>query len=488
MELNDPRLFRELAYIDGQWMAGDQGRDLAVDDPATGEILGHVALLEREQVSHAVTAAERAFPAWRALGVNRRAEILSAWCRLLHEHKRDLANIMTLEQGKPLSDARGEVEYGASFLHWFAEEGKRAYGATIPSHLEDSMLGTIKEPVGISAMFTPWNFPLAMITRKAGAALAAGCPVVVKPAGETPFSALALAELAERAGVPGGVFNVVMGEPEVVSEVLCTDARVRSVSFTGSTRVGKLLLEQSASSVKRVALELGGNAPFIVGPDMDPDEAAAAALAAKFQTAGQDCLAANRIFVHSSLYERFIECFAARMKKLNVGNGVMDVDIGPLIHARAVDTARALVDDGVAKGARLIAGDQSMAPGTNFFMPTLLADITTDMRVFREETFSPVAAVCAFDDDDEVISRANDTEYGLAAYVYTHDIRRIYKYLRGLEYGMVSVNTLKMTGAPVPFGGVKQSGLGREGGHLGLDEYLDTKYFCMGGVPSVSGS
>ncbi|WP_106478898.1 NAD-dependent succinate-semialdehyde dehydrogenase [Phytohalomonas tamaricis] len=488
MKLNDPRLFRQLAYIDGKWTHSESGDDQAVFDPASGETLGHVPLLAAHQITHAVDVAQRAFALWRQLNVEARAARLHKWFDLLQEHREDLAHIMTLEQGKPLKDARGEVDYGASFIQWFAEEGRRAYGETIPSHIPNAALGTLKEPIGVAAMVTPWNFPLAMITRKAAAALAAGCTVVVKPANETPFSALALAELAERAGIPAGVFNVITGEPERVSELLCGDDRVKSVSFTGSTRVGRLLLRQSADSVKRVALELGGNAPFIVCEDMDPDEAAKAAIDAKFQTAGQDCLAANRIFVHRSLYDRFLDCFAERMKNLKVGNGMMDVDIGPLIHGRAVEMANAMVDDALSKGARLIAGDQRMAPGTNFFMPTLLADITSEMRVFREETFSPVAAVCAFDDYDAVIEAANDTEYGLAAYVYTYDVRRIWKLLRGLEYGMVSVNSVKMTGPPIPFGGVKQSGLGREGARQGLEEYLETKYYCLGNMPTLSGS
>ncbi|REC94141.1 succinate semialdehyde dehydrogenase [Kushneria indalinina DSM 14324] len=488
MQLNDPRLFRQLAYIDGQWTAGASNHDEAVLDPANGETLGFCALLDAEQITHAVTAAERAFAGWRALSVDERGRHLHRWYQLLHEHREDLAYLMTLEQGKPLSDARGEVDYGASFIQWFAEEARRAYGVTIPSHIPNAMLGTLKEPVGVSVMLTPWNFPLAMITRKAGAALAAGCPVIVKPANETPFTALALAELAERAGIPPGVFNVVTGEPATVSEVLCTDDRVRSVSFTGSTRVGKLLIRQSAGTVKRMSLELGGNAPFIVCEDVDVDEAARDAVAAKFQTAGQDCLAANRIFVHRRIYDRFLERFAVHMKALKVGSGMMAVDIGPLIHRRAVKAAHAIVEDAVNQGARLVAGNQSMAPGANFFMPTLLADITPGMRVFREETFSPVAGVCAFDDDEAVVAAANDTEYGLAAYVYSNDVKRIWKMMRGLEYGMVSVNTLKMTGAPIPFGGVKQSGLGREGGAQGLEEYLDTKYFCLGNMPGPSGS
>ncbi|HET8791814.1 MAG TPA: aldehyde dehydrogenase family protein, partial [Modicisalibacter sp.] len=336
---------------------------------------------------------------------------------------------------------------------------------------------------------TPWNFPLAMITRKAAAALAAGCPVVVKPASETPFSALALAELAERAGIPAGVFNVVLGDAAMISEVLCSEDRVKALSFTGSTPVGRLLLAQCANTIKRVSLELGGNAPFIVGPDVDPKEAALAAVAAKFQTAGQDCLAANRILVHEDVHDAFVEHFAERMKALKVGNGlVSEIDLGPLIHNRAVEKAAGIVDDALSKGATLVHGDQSMAPGPNFFMPTLVTGVTGQMKIWREENFAPVAGITKFSSDDEAIELANDTEYGLAAYVFTHDIRRIWKMLRALQNGMVSVNTVKMTGPPIPFGGVKQSGLGREGGTSGIDEYLDTKYYCLGGLGSVSGS
>lgn len=487
--LDDPRLFRQHAYINGKWTHGDGGREEAVFDPATGEAIGHIPWLEAEQIRAAVDAAEIAFVHWRALRADERAERLLAWHDLLQAHREDLARIMTMEQGKPLADARGEVEYGASFVRWFAEEGKRTFGETMPSHIPNAALGTLKEPVGIAALITPWNFPLAMITRKAAAALAAGCSVVVKPAGETPFSALALAELAERAGIPAGVFNVVLGDPVEVSQLLCAEERIKALSFTGSTRVGRLLLEQSASTVKRVSLELGGNAPFIVGPDMDPKEAALAAVAAKFQTAGQDCLAANRILVHESIHDAFVEHFAERMAVLSVGNGMAsEVDLGPLIHRQAVEKAAAIVDDAVARGATLVAGDQAQAPGENYFMPTLLTGVTPEMKVWREENFAPVAGVTAYRDDEEVIALANDTEYGLAAYVYTHDIRRIWKLLRALEYGMVSVNSVKMTGPPVPFGGVKQSGLGREGGKSGIDEYLATKYYCLGALESVSGS
>ncbi|SHF22747.1 succinate semialdehyde dehydrogenase [Modicisalibacter ilicicola DSM 19980] len=489
MKLEDPRLLRQYAYIDGKWTHGDAGRETAVIDPATGETLGHIPLLETEQIRGAVEAADNAFVHWRALRVDERCERLLAWYDLIQANREDLATIMTHEQGKPLPDARGEVEYGASFVRWFAEESKRTFGQTIPSHIPNAALGTLKEPIGVAALITPWNFPLAMITRKAAAAMAAGCSVVVKPAGETPFSALALAELAERAGIPAGVFNVVLGEAAEVSEVLCKDERVKVLSFTGSTPVGRLLLEQSASTVKRVSLELGGNAPFIVGPDVDPKEAALAAVAAKFQTAGQDCLAANRILVHEDVHDAFVDHFAERMKALKVGNGLMsEIDIGPLIHHRAVEKATSIVDDALSKGATLVHGDQSMAPGENFFMPTLLTDVTGDMQVWREENFSPVAGITRFASDDEAIELANDTEYGLAAYVFTHDIRRIWKMLRALGNGMVAINTVKMTGPPVPFGGVKQSGLGREGGTAGIEEYLETKYYCLGGLGSVSGS
>ncbi|HAO01828.1 MAG TPA: NAD-dependent succinate-semialdehyde dehydrogenase, partial [Halomonas sp.] len=463
--LEDPRLFRQYAYVNGKWTHGEGGREEAVYDPATNEAIGHIPLLEAEQITAAVDAAEAAFVHWRALRADERCERLLAWYDLIQANREDLATIMTLEQGKPLPDARGEVEYGASFVRWFAEEGKRTYGETIPSHIPNASLGTIKEPVGIAAMITPWNFPLAMITRKAAAALAAGCPVIVKPANETPFSALALAELAERAGIPEGIFNVVLGEPAEVSKILCSEPRIRALSFTGSTRVGRLLIEQSANTVKRLSLELGGNAPFIVGPDMDPKEAAYAAVAAKFQTAGQDCLAANRILVHESIHDEFVAQFTERMAALTVGNGLHgEVDLGPLIHRQAVEKAAAIVDDAISQGATMIAGDQSQAPGDNFFMPVLLTGVTPQMKVWREENFAPVAGITAYSSDDEVIEMANDTEYGLAAYIYTHDIRRIWKLMRALEYGMVSVNSVKMTGPPVPFGGVKQSGLGREGG------------------------
>ncbi|WP_311944177.1 NAD-dependent succinate-semialdehyde dehydrogenase [Halomonas piscis] len=487
--LQDPRLIRQYAYLNGKWTHGEGGREEPVTDPATGEVLGHIPVLEEAQITAAVDAADAAFAGWRALRANERSEILEAWYALLQENSEDLATIMTLEQGKAIGDSRGEVQYGASFIRWFAEEGKRTYGDTIPSHMPNAALGSLKEPVGIAALITPWNFPLAMITRKAAAALAAGCPVVIKPSNETPFTALALAELGERAGIPAGVLNVVLGEPSTVSKVLCAEPRVRALSFTGSTRVGELLMEQSASTVKRLSMELGGNAPFIVGPDMDPKEAAEAAVAAKFQTSGQDCLAANRILVHESIHEAFVEAFKESMSALKVGNGLEDgVDLGPLIHGKAVEKAQSIVDDAVDKGATLHESTQTPVAGDNFFMPVLLTGITRGMKVWDEESFSPVAGILPYSTDEEAIELANDTEYGLASYLYTHDVRRIWKIMRGLEFGLVSVNSVKMTGAPVPFGGVKESGLGREGGPTGIEEYLETKFFCLGGMESASGS
>ncbi|MCW8907845.1 MAG: NAD-dependent succinate-semialdehyde dehydrogenase [Sedimenticola sp.] len=484
--LDDPRLVRELAYVNGRWINGD--RDFAVIDPASNEVIGHCTELRQEQVETAIDAAAAAFPAWRDRLADERAESLMRWYELLLENREDLARLMVLEQGKTMQDARGEISYGASFVRWFAEEARRAYGETIPSHIPGARLMTVREPIGVAALITPWNFPNAMITRKAAAALAIGCSVVVKPASETPFSALALAELAERAGLPRGVFNVVTGEGPKVAAVLCRSDKVRALSFTGSTRVGRLLLEQSAGTVKRCSMELGGNAPFIVLPDMEVEAAAAAAVDAKFQTSGQDCLAANRIFVPREQYEPFLKVFQRRIEQLRVGSGMQEgVDIGPLIFPRAVQKARELVDDALAKGARLLTGDQSRAPGANYFMPTLLADVTPEMQVYREENFCPVAGVLAYDSLEQVIDMANDTEYGLAAYVYGNDMRDVWRLLNGLAFGMVAVNSVKMTGHPIPFGGIKQSGLGREGSRHGFDEYSEIKYYCLGSVNPVTG-
>ncbi|WP_154124817.1 NAD-dependent succinate-semialdehyde dehydrogenase [Grimontia hollisae] len=484
--LDDARLFRQLAYINGKWVAGKQ--DIAVTNPANDDVIGYVTSLTETQIGNAIYAADRAFTTWRALSAEHRAMKLMAWHHLLLENKEDLARLMVLEQGKTLEEARGEIGYGASFIGWFAEEARRAYGETIPSHIPNAQLATIREPIGVAALITPWNFPNAMITRKAAAALAIGCTVVVKPANETPFSALALAELAERAGIPPGVFNVVTGDAPMISETLCASEKVKALSFTGSTRVGKILLRQCADTVKKCSMELGGNAPFIVLPDMDIKLAAKAAVDAKFQTSGQDCLAANRIFVPRDRYNAFIDAFASGMQKLRVGNGMhKNVDIGPLINRQAVEKAQKLVDDALEKGANLITTNRKTPPGNNFFNPVLLTHVTPDMAVYREENFCPVAGVLAYDDLDQVIAQANDTEYGLAAYLYGHDIRDIWKLMRGLEFGMVSVNSVKMTGHPIPFGGMKQSGLGREGSRHGFDEYSEIKYCCLGGLPTASG-
>lgn len=485
--ISDQRLVRSLAYVDGRWVNGQS--DFAVVNPSTNEILGYHTQLTEQQIETSIDAASRSFPAWRALMADERAEVLMRWYDLILQHKEDLARLMVLEEGKPLADALGEIDYGASFIRWFAEEGRRAYGETIPSHIPNAQLATIREPIGVAALITPWNFPNAMITRKAAAALAIGCTVIVKPAEETPYSALALAELADQAGFPAGVFNVVTGQAPMVSKTLCQSSKVQALSFTGSTPVGRLLLSQAANTVKKCSMELGGNAPFIILPDMDIKEAARAAVDAKFQGSGQDCLAANRILVPRQSYEAFLSEFATLMEQIVVGDGFDPaVSMGPLIFERAVQKAQALVIDAVAKGARQIGGNQQVAPGPNFFIPTLLADITPEMVVYREENFCPVAGVMAYDDVDELIGIANDTEYGLVAYVYGHDIRNIWKLMRGLEFGMVSVNSVKLTGHPIPFGGVKQSGLGREGSQHGFDEYSEIKYYCLGALDTVSGS
>ncbi|WP_456296802.1 NAD-dependent succinate-semialdehyde dehydrogenase [Vibrio sp. AK197] len=491
--MDDVRLVRNLAYVNGKWSSGEQF--LAVDNPADERVIGYMTLLSQQQIYQAIDAADKAFVTWRQWQADERAHILMVWHDLIIEAKTDLARLMVMEQGKTLAEAMGEIDYGASFIRWFAEEARRSYGETIPSHIANAQLATIREPIGVAALITPWNFPCAMITRKAAAALAIGCPVLIKPAGETPFSALALAELADRAGFPPGVFNVITGEPEMVSKTLCHSTKVKALSFTGSTRVGKLLLQDAAQTVKKCSMELGGNAPFIILEDMDVDAAVQSALEAKFQTSGQDCLAANRIFVPQSMYEPFIERFAEKMRQLVVGNGFeQGVDLGPLINRKAAQKAQNLVVDALNKGARLITCDQIQSTDyrqpwrSNFFPPTLLADVTPDMDVYREENFCPVAGVLPYQDLDTMLAMCNDTEYGLAAYVYGHDIHQIWHCLRALEFGMVSVNSVKMTGHSIPFGGVKQSGVGREGSRHGLDEFSELKYYCLGALPTVSGS
>jgi aspartate-semialdehyde dehydrogenase len=476
--------FNNLCHVDGQWLHSLGGNSIAVHNPASRQVIDHVPLLEHEQIVAAVDAAERAFPAWRQQSLDSRAAVLRRWAELMLEHQEALARILSEEQGKPLAEARGEIAYAASFIPWFAEEARRLNGQTIPSHIAGAQLSTLKEPVGVCVLLTPWNFPSAMITRKAAAALAAGCTVVVKPAHETPFSALALAQLAEDAGFPPGVFNVVIGEPQMAMETLVRDSRVRSVSFTGSTRVGKLVLQAAAQDVKKVALELGGNAPFIVCADADLELAVRVAVAAKFQSSGQDCCAANRIMVQRPLYEAFLARFAEAVRALPVGPAMVDgeetaAEIGPLMHQAAFDATQARVEDALQRGARRLAGGEGHALGGWFFQPTVLADVTPAMRIYQEENFAPIAGVMPFDTLEQAIAMANDTEYGLAAYIVGNRLDVVHPLVRRLDHAMVAINGVKFTGHPIPFGGMKASGLGREGGSEGFEPFVETKYVCL---------
>jgi aspartate-semialdehyde dehydrogenase len=482
MKLQHTQLWQTRCYVDGAWLAGSS--EQTVINPATFDRIGQVTMLDRPQIQGSINAAHRAFPAWRALSLDARGDILRRWADLMRQHAEDLAQILSLEQGKPLPESRGEIAYAASFIPWFAEEARRLYGQNIPSHISGAHLGTIKEPVGVCALLTPWNFPSAMITRKAAAALAAGCTVVIKPAHETPFSALALAQLAHEAGFPAGVFNVVLGEPQMAMHTLVTDARVRAVSFTGSTRVGKLVLQAAAQDVKKVALELGGNAPFIVCADADIDHAVRVAIEAKFQTSGQDCCAANRIMVQRPLYQAFLTRFATAVRALATGpasiDGVeQDVQIGPLMHQAAFDSTVERVADATRLGARRLVGGEGHGLGGLFFQPTVLADVTPQMRIYQEENFAPIAGVMPFDTLDQAVQMANDTEYGLAAYICSNRLDVIYPLIRRLDHAMVAVNGVKFTGHPIPFGGMKASGLGREGGSEGFEPFVETKYFCL---------
>jgi len=469
------------ALVDGQWVANDK-RDIVVD-PATGEEVGDVARCTAADMDLAIAAAEKSFAEWRALLPSKRGTILRSWASLMLDHSEELAILVTIEQGKPLTEARSEIVYGAGFLDWFAAEGERTYGETIPSHKRGSLLQVRMQPVGVAAAITPWNFPVAMITRKAGAALAAGCPIIVKPAPETPLSALAVARLAEEAGIPRGVFQVVVGDPIELSAPLLRDPRIRALSFTGSTEVGRVLLRSSADTVKKVSLELGGHAPFLIFDDVDLEKAVNGAIAAKFATSGQDCLAANRIFVQRGIYSAFIEAFASAMSKLQVGHGLEPgIDIGPMTKLSVANKCRAQIDEAVTRGARAVSVSQQADLASNFVVPTLLADVTDDMLIAREETFGPVAAVLPFDTEEEAVSRANASEMGLAAYVYTDSLRRALRLSEQIEYGMVGVNTASFTGPPIPFGGWKQSGLGREGSRHGVEEFMELKYVCFGDV------
>ncbi|MGE5650221.1 NADP-dependent succinate-semialdehyde dehydrogenase [Noviherbaspirillum sp. UKPF54] len=483
LQLKDPSLLRMQAYLNGQWCDADNGETFAVTNPATGEVIGHVPNMGTAETRRAIAAANEAWRGWRAKTAKERSAILRKWNDLMLANADDLAQIMTVEQGKPLAEAKGEVAYAASFIEWFAEEAKRVSGDTLASPWSDRRLVVVKEPIGVCAAITPWNFPSAMITRKVGPALAAGCPMIVKPAESTPYSALAMAVLAERAGVPAGVFSVITGDARAIGGEMTSNPTVRKLSFTGSTEVGRLLMQQSAATIKKLSLELGGNAPFIVFDDADLDAAVEGAIASKYRNAGQTCVCANRIYVQDGVYDAFAEKLVAAVKKLKVGNGLEPgVTQGPLIDGDAVQKVELHVADAVAKGGRVLTGGKRHALGHTFFEPTVIVGVTSDMRVAKEETFGPLAPLFRFKDDAEAIAMANDTEFGLASYFYSRDIGRIWRVAEGLESGMVGINTGLISNEVAPFGGVKQSGLGREGSKYGMDDYLVIKYLCMGGI------
>ena len=480
MNLQNPTLLRTANLIDGLWVGADDGATLSVVDPASGERIAEVPCCGAAETQRAIAAADAALPAWRALTARRRGQLLQNWNRLILDNADDLAALITTEGGKPLTEAKGETIYGASFVEWFAEEGKRTYGESIPSPASTTRLLVVKQPIGVCAAITPWNFPLAMITRKVAPALAAGCTVVVKPAEATPLTALALAALAEQAGFPAGVFNVVTGQPAAIGGELCANPTVRKLSFTGSTAVGRLLMAQCAPTIKKLSLELGGNAPFIVFDDADVEAAVEGALAAKYRNTGQTCVCANRFLVQSGIYEAFAARFAERSAQLKVGAGSeAGVAQGPLINAAGLAKVEAHVADAVAKGARVLCGGARHERGGNFFQPTVLADVTPAMRVAREETFGPLAPLFRFDTEAEAVALANDTEFGLAAYFFSRDVGRCWRVGEALEYGMVGVNTGMISNEVAPFGGIKQSGIGREGSKYGIEEYLEVKYLCF---------
>lgn len=478
--LGNGALLRDRAYIDGAWRRANDGATFDVTDPATGTVVGAAPAMGGGETEDAIRAAATAGPAWAALLPQDRADHLRRWYDAIRANREDLARLITLEQGKPLWEARGEVDYGAAFVEWCAEETKRLGGEIVAAHKAGTEMRVNRAPVGVAGLITPWNFPLAMITRKAAAALAAGCGCVIHPSGETPFTALALAALAEEAGLPSGVFNVVTGDPVAIVATLCRHPKIGAVSFTGSTHVGRIVATQAAPHMKRLVLELGGHAPFILFPDANLDRAVDGAMEAKFATSGQDCLAANRFYVHRDIHDAFVDRVAARVAALKVGNGFEDgIDIGPLMNRKSVEKCRAHVEDALTKGARLVVGGLPGPDDGLFFPPTLLADVPADALILREETFGPVAAVLPFDNEADALAAANDTDYGLVAYLFTEDYRRIHRLTHALDYGMVAVNRTSITGAPIPFGGLKQSGLGREGARAGIEAFTEQRYICL---------
>ena len=483
--LQNPDLFRQQAFVGGRWCEAESGATIEVNNPATGEILGTVPRMGANETWRAIEAAKEAFSDWSRRPAKERSNLMRGWYDLIMANVDDLGALMTAEQGKPLAEAKGEVAYAASFIEWFAEEAKRVYGDTIPSPWQDRRLVVIKQPIGVCAAITPWNFPAAMIGRKAGPALASGCSMVAKPAESTPFSALALAVLAERAGIPAGVFNVLTGEAKEIGGEMTSNPDVRKITFTGSTEVGRLLMQQSADTIKKLSLELGGNAPFLVFDDADLDEAVEGAIVSKYRNAGQTCVCANRLYVQAGVYDAFAEKLVAAVGKLKVGNG-FDPEVlqGPLIDFAAVEKIEDHIQDAVAKGGRVLLGGKRHALGQTFFEPTVLSEVTSQMKVAREETFGPLAPLFRFGSDEEGIQMANDTEFGLASYFFSRDIGRAWRAAEALECGMAGINTGLISNEVAPFGGVKQSGLGREGSHYGMDEFLEVKYLCFGGLAS----
>ena len=480
MKLKNDALFRQQAFINGMWCDADNKETHEVLNPATGELIGTVPMMGAVETRRAIEAANKAQSTWSKKTGKERSSILRRWHTLIAENMEDLAVLMTQEQGKPLAEAKGEIQSGLDYLEWFAEEAKRIYGDFIPGHMPDKRLIVIKQPVGVTAAITPWNFPHSMISRKAGPALAAGCPMIVKPAMETPYSALAMAYLAQKAGVPDGIYSVVTGDPIAIGEEMTTNPLVKKISFTGSTRVGKILMKQCADTVKKMSLELGGNAPFIVFDDADIDAAVIGAMTSKYRNSGQTCVCANRLFVQAGIYEEFTKKLAEQVRAIKIGNGLEEgVMQGPLISQSAADNAEALVADAKSKGATVLCGGQRVEAGRNFFEPTILTDVNNDMRVADEEIFGPIAPIFKFETDEEGIALANCTEYGLAGYFYSRDIGRVWRVAEALEVGMVGVNTGMLTTELAPFGGVKESGLGREGSKYGIEEYVDTKYICL---------